>query len=409
MDMDYKSGIRKITCKLFVHFKDEDDHIWRFDDSWNIVIGEFSLSNLGGDKLQMSFIFNADIVKTEETGNTTMTIPYEGLEEFQPCLEKIEVLLDMLTLHCGIPLTIEDGSFVFNGGGYASSSNPVINTVKLNDVSGLQKRFANLIGAHTDMSNAIRFFRLSQLDKDYNGKAVKLWSSLEALYKGYEKSEETICKKLTKSEKKQILDAINNQTKLSDPEKKRLTDIVCMQKLSSKSTLLSKKLKLMNSSGDYKEEEIKELVAWWSDARNAPSHGEVIKRDDEERQNAVDDCENTVEMLLQSAVTPSMHAYFIGHPSDVDQNFWDENDSTITKKSADCWIKPTPWDTYLLENMGHHKVGNNMPLLYVTHNKIYKLSKEGYDDVSDVSNLPKHYQDAVKKVQTKLNSNKLDT
>jgi len=37
-----------------------------------------------------------------------------------------------------------------------------------------------------------------------------------------------------------------------------------------------------------------------------------------------------------------MYAYFIGHPDDVDQGFWDKNDSTITKMSKDCWIKPTP-------------------------------------------------------------------
>lgn len=397
------SGIRKITCKLTVRFVSEDDHIWHFDDSWNVVIGEFSLSNIGGEKLQVTFVFDADNVKTDKTGHSTLTIPHEGLNELQPYLEKLEVILDLLTLHSGIPLAIEDGSFVFSGGGYGSSSNPVTNVSKLHDISGLQKRFANLATSDSDVSNALRFFRLSQIDKDYNGKAVKLWATLEALYKGYEKGEETICKKLDKKEKKQIRDAINGQTKLSGEEKKRLIDTVFMQKLSSKSTLLSKKLKLMNSNGDYKEEEIKDLVAWWSDARNAPSHGERIKRDDEERQDAVDDCEDTVETLLESGVIPSMHAYFIGHPDDVDQGFWDKNDSTITKMSEDCWIKPTPWGTYLLENMGHHKVGNNMPLLYVSHDKIYELSRDGKTEISDISVLPKEYQEAVNKVQKKLN------
>lgn len=397
------TGIRKITCRLSVRFVAEDDHVWHFDDSWNVVIGEFSLSNFGGEKLQVTFVFNADIVKTDKTGHSTLTIPYEGLNELQPYLEKLETILDLLTLHSGIPLAIEDGSFVFTGGGYGSSSNPVTNVSKLHDISGLQKRFANLIASGSDVGNALRFFRLSQIDKDYNGKAVKLWATLEALYKGYEKGEDTICKKLSKKEKKQIRDAINGQTKLSDEEKKRLIDTVFMQKLSSKSTLLSRKLKLMNSNGDYKEEEIKDLVAWWSDTRNAPSHGERIKRDDEERQDAVDDCEDTVETLLESGVTPSMHAYFIGHPKDVDQGFWDKKDSTITKMSEDCWIKPTPWGTYLLENMGHHKVGNNMPLLYVSHDKVYELSRDGHTELLDMSSLPKHYQEAVNKVQKKLN------
>lgn len=396
------SGIRKMTCKLFVHFIAEDDHIWHFDDSWNIVIGEFSLSNIGGEKLQITFSFNADVVKTAN-GHSNVTIPHEGLEELQPYLEKIEIMLDMLTIHCGIPLAIKDGSFVFTGAGYGSSSNSVTNISKLHDVSGLQKRFTNLVASDSDVGNALRFFRLSQIDKDYNGKAVKLWATLEALYKGYEKSEDTICKKLNKKEKKQVRDVVNSQTKLSAEEKKRLIDTIFMQKLSSKSTLLSKKLKLMNSNGDYKEAEIKELVAWWSDARNAPSHGERIRRDDEERQNAVDDFEDTVEVLLESGVTPSMHAYFIGHPSDVDQGFWDKNDSTITKMSEDCWIKPTPWGTYLLKNMGHHKVRNNMPLLYVSHDKVYRLSKDANSEILDISTLPKHYQEAVSKVQKKLN------
>lgn len=397
------TGIRKITCKLTVRFVAEDDHIWHFDDSWNVVLGEFSLSNIGGEKLQVTFVFDADVVKTDSNGHSTITIPHEDLDELQPYLEKLEVILDLLTLHSGLPLAIEDGSFFFSGAGYGSSSNPVTNVSKLNDVSGLQNRFAKLVASDSDVGNAIRFFRLSQIDKDYNGKAVKLWATLEALYKGYEKSEDTICKKLDKKEKKQISNVINSQTKLSDEEKKRLIDTILMQKLSSKSTLLSRKLKLMNSNGDYKQEEIKDLVAWWSNARNAPSHGERIRRDDEERQDAVDDCEDTVETLLESGVTPSMHAYFIGHPNDVDQGFWDKNDSTITKLSEDCWIKPTPWGTYLLENMGHHKVGNNMPLLYVSHDKVYELSRDGHSEIPDISSLPKRYQEAVNKVQKKLN------
>lgn len=397
------SGIRKIICKVTIRFIAEDDHIWHFDDSWNVVLGEFSLSNVGGEKLQVTFMFDADIIKTNKIGKSTLIIPHEDLNELQPYLEKLEIILDLLTLHSGTPLAIEDGSFVFTGGGYGSSTNPVTNISKLHDVSGLQKRFDNLINSSSGVDNAIRFFRLSQIDKDYNGKVVKLWATLEALYKGYEKSEDTICKKLDKKEKKQIRDAINNQTKLSDDEKKRLIDTMFMQKLSSKSTLLSRKLKLMNSNGDYKEEEIKDLVAWWSDARNAPSHGERIKRDDEERQNAVDDCEDTVETLLESSVTPSMHAYFIGHPNDVDQNFWNKNDLTITKMTDDCWVKPTHWGTYLLENMGHHKTGNKMPLLYVSHDKVYQLSQNGNTEVSDINTLPKHYQEAVDKIQKKLN------
>lgn len=397
------SGIRKITCKLFVRFVTEDDHSWHFDDSWNIALGEFSLSNLGGEKLQITFVFDADIVKIDKTGRSTVTIPHDGLDDLQPYLEKLEIILDVLTLHSGIPLAIEDGSFVFTGGGYGTSSNPVTNISKLSDVSGLQKRFSGLVVSDSDVGNALRFFRLSQIDKDYNGKAMKLWATLEALYKGYEKSEDTICKKLNKKEKKQIRDVINSQTKLSVEEKERLINSILMQKLSSKSTLLSRKLKLMNSNGDYKQEEIKDLVAWWSDARNAPSHGERIRRDDEERQNAVDDCEDTVEVLLESGVTPSMHAYFIGHPDDVDQGFWDKNDSTVTKMSEDCWIKPTPWGTYLLENMGHHKVGNNMPLLYVSHDKVYELSKDGNTEILDINTLQKRYQEAVNKVQKKLN------
>lgn len=383
-------------------FVAEDDHIWHFDDTWNISIGDFTIQNMGGDKLRVSFSFEADVISISEDGHSTLTIPHEGLDELQPHLERLETLLDLLTLHSGIPLSIEDGSLVFRGAGYTTNSNPVTNTKPLHDVSGLEARFTGLTVSENDVANALRFFRLSLLDKDYNGKAVKLWATLEALYKGYEKSEETICKKLTKKEKNEIRRVINSQEKLSDEEKKRLIDALFVQKLSSKSSLLSKKLNLMNSSGDYKEEEIRDLVAWWSDARNAPSHGERIKRDDEDRKDAVDDFEDTAEMLLQSSVNPSMHAYFIGHPKDVERGFWNKNDSTITKFTDDCWVKPTEWGTYLLEHMGKHKVGNNAPLLYVSHNKVYELSPTGNTEVTDIESLPQNYRDAVIKTQSKL-------
>jgi DNA-binding ferritin-like protein (Dps family) len=44
-----------------------------------------------------------------------------------------------------------------------------------------------------------------------------------------------------------------------------------------------------------------------------------------------------------------------------------------------------------------------MPLLYVSHDKVYELSQDGKTEISNISTLPKEYQKAVKKVQKKLN------
>jgi len=403
---DKRLPASKYHCSVLAKFISEDNQIWHFDDSWNVNIGGFQLQNHGGEKLKISFTFEAALTSISPDGRRTTIIADEDLDEFQPHRdEKLEVLLDLLSLHAGTPLAIIDGSFVIQGGGYGSSCSPVTNTLSLFDTSGLEKRYQNLLSNKNDLTNALRFFRLSLMDKDWNGKAIKLWATLEALYKGYELAEDPICRKLSRQEKKQIRNVINNQEKLSDREKQRLINTIFMQKLSSKSTLLSQRLHLMNEGGSYEEDEIAELVAWWSDARNAPSHGERIRPDDEERQNAVDDFEDTVEMLLQSGVTPAMHAYFIGHPDDVERGFWDKNDETITKETDDCWIKPTEWGRYLLENMGHHKVGSNMPLLYVSHDKAYELSREGITELVDISSLPEQYQVAIKKVQKKLNEN----
>ncbi len=389
------------SCSLLIKATAEDNHIYHFDDSWNLSIDGFKFTKSGDDRVKVNFSFQAQLHQVDDKGNLVTVIGDKNMDEIQPFLEKLESLLDILTLYTDVPLVIDDGSFVISGAGMSTLSNPVTNTLMLHDLSGLGSRYSHL-QTNEDLSNAVRFFRLSLIDKKYSGKAVKLWAALESLYKEAKDEVPTIWSQMEVAEKQKLDDLINTFN-LEEDLKDRLRGAIKYQKTLSDKDVLSRKVKLMNESGDISQNNVRKLIKWWSEPRNISAHGRIIRRDDVDRKEAVEDLENTLKMLLQSGISPSMHAYFIGHPKDVDQDFWDENDSTITKKTEDCWIKPTPWGTYLLENMRHHKVGDNMPMLYVSHDKVYELSRKGNTEVLDTSILPTHYQEAVKKVQKKLN------
>lgn len=400
-----QAPISNVSCSLLVKFVAEDDHIYEFDDSWNVTIGEFQLLNQGGSRLLINFSFQAQLISVDKKGHSVTTIPHEELVEMQPYLEKIEILLDLLSLQTGTPLSIEDGSFKFRGAGFSSSSGPVTNINKLFDLAGVEQRYENLI-KDKNLTNATRFFRLSQINKEYNGKATMLWASLEALYKGYEKGLKPIWNSLNKTDQKK-LETIINSLPIGNTEKKRLLNALMYQVPSSKQELLSQKIKLMNSKGEHTEDYMNQLIKWWSGSRNYPAHGERIKRNDGDKQEAIDHLEDTLETLLQSNLAPSLHGYFIGHPRDMEGKFWDKDDYTTIKLSKRCWVKPSHFvlgaTDQILRDIGHYKVHENEHLLFVSHNKVLSLSKKGVDELLDTSMLPKIFIEAVTRVQKKLN------
>jgi len=403
--------ISNVSCSVLVKFVAEDDHVYQFDNSWNVTIGNFLLSNKGNARLQIRFSFQAQLRSIDKNGHSVTLLPHEDLVEIQPYLEKTEILLDLLSLQVGTPLAIEDGSFEFNGAGFISSSNPVTNTNKLYDFPGLEKRYQNLL-KNKNLINATRFFRLSQIDKEYNGKAIKLWAALEALYKGYEKGLKPIWNNLVKTDQRKLELAIKSLP-IGGKEKERLLNAVKYQTPLSKQELLSQKIKLMNNSGEYTSEDMTQLLKWWSGLRSYPAHGERIKKDDEYKQSTIEDLEDTLETLLKSSLEPSLYGYFIGHPQDMDGDFWNKDDYTIKKVSSRCWIKPNHFilgaTDQILRDIGHHKIRDNEPFLFVSHNKVISLSKEGVAEITNLSELSKEFRGTVQRVKRKLNKTaKLD-
>ncbi len=400
----------KVNCSLNIKFLGEDDHIYTFDDTWNIDVGDFQIQNTLGNKLKVSFQFTAQLESLDEEGGRMFEIPHEELAELQPYLEKLEILLDILSFQTDLPLKIEDGSFEFNGGGYASTSNPVINTISLQDLPGLTKRYQNLLKKE-ELINTFRFFRLSQIDNEPNGKAIKLWATLEALYKGYEKNIKSIWSTLIPSDQKVLLETIESLETGPD-EKAHLKAALESRKTLSKTEMLSQKIKLMSPDGEHTQEQIKGLVSWWASSRHNPAHGTRIKQSDEVKLDALNDLESTLEMLLGDTVRPSTLHFFIGHPNDLGEKFWSKDDYTVKQLSSECWVKPgnliLGTHDQILESIGNQKISNNKPFLYVSHDQIILLDKNGLSRITDLSTLPQEFKEAVEKIQIRLNKEPVD-
>jgi len=76
-----------VICSLLVKFVAEDDHIYNFDDSWNVTIGDFQLSNRGDTRLQIRFSFQAKLRSVDKKGHSAVLLPHEDLSEIQPYLD----------------------------------------------------------------------------------------------------------------------------------------------------------------------------------------------------------------------------------------------------------------------------------------------------------------------------------
>lgn len=378
--------MNKVQVKLLIRFQsDEDNFHLKFSSDWNFSIDGFQFSFINENQVQVSFEYEAELSEEWADGQIAHRIPSEGDPEFEEKREKLEKVLDLISLSSGHGIKIQTGSATVSSRGIGSS-NPVENTrvVVLPDVEGITKRL-EYVKRRNDkgLFNGLRSYRMSLSYEDSGEKIAKLWGVIEQLYS-------KTGGKMFSSEELDKLKQLLNDWDVS-PDFKReivLTRAKDAPEISPMESMVAK-VKLMDEEGDFSPEEIRKILSEWRKARSSTAHG-GRRSSSEEVDDVLWDIEQTVEALIGNQVYPKMIRYLLFQESDINKEFLERQGFLVSKlKDGYCAYAIRFGDFEHYKTFLPNELTSNEASIYVvSHNEIHKLTKTntqlvGMDDLKE--------------------------
>lgn len=401
-----------VKCSILIKFYSSDNDVYRFNDSWNFKIDKYQFKRIDDFNVKIEFCYSEKLYDVKNKKISIGKIPSRFSDIFVEELDRVVSLIDLISLHISQPLEIIYDSLEFSAETGATLAPKNDRTIEISDIDDISSRFDYLLGKN-NVRNSLRFFRLSQIDNDINGKGIKLWATLEGLYSGFEKGNKPILNNISEDHNVKLCELINEFYEISLEDKETLKRVIKDIKQFSKKNLLANKLDLTDEKGTLSKEETEKLLDWWSGPRNKPAHGARIKPMDKASEDAIEDMEDNTKMFLFDSIKPPMYGYFLGDPADFknkenqsENTFLDpRKDYSAQKHYDDCVSSPTSWDDkdYLIKHVLFNKYGENRPILFITHDKVMDIKANSNLSQENVKKLPKHYQKVIELLQKKLN------
>jgi len=392
--------MNKVQGKLLIRFQsDEDNNHLRFSPEWNFTIDAFHFTFIDKDHVQVSFEYEAESTELWSKKQVAYLIPSDRDPEFYKKKEKLENIIDLISLSTGHGIKVKTGSVTLSAQGIGSS-NPVENTkvVVLPDIDGITKRVACVKNrGERGLYNALRAYRMSLSYEQPEEKIAKLWSAMEQLYS---KSGGRL---FTDEEYQKLEQFLNEWKEL--PEKKR---VVLLQRVhdtpeTSPMDSMVAKVKLMNEDGNLATTEVKAILSEWRSIRSSTAHGgrgsnrEVID-------DVLWDIEGTVETLIGSQVYPKMIRYLFFRESDVNKDFLERQGILVRKVSNEYCAYAIKYDEFdLYKSFLPNEITSSDACVYIiSHNVIHKLTKTELQEL-EVSQIDASVKNMLLKIQREIN------
>lgn len=303
---------------------------YEFGDGWDFEIHGFRFSK-ENDELYVSYEFEFEVEQDDPNFGKVLSGPHEDSEELLEKEYELETLLDVIALETGEGLRIETDTYSYTWGNHTEK---VTGTNVLHfsgDTESIGTRYRNVLKTDDSLQDALRFYRLNKLDDDLGERAMQLWTVIERLY-GKQPDE----KYLSKQEVKTIMECIQ---KSGIPENKHEKIRTALNFINPVNTLdlLADRIKLKTQDGPMSEEELKELLGYWKDLRGSQGHGRYLLRS-EDLEFSIWDIEDTVELFLESKISPKLYHAYAFKDSSLDDR-WKKSPSLI--KLGDWNIVPS--------------------------------------------------------------------
>lgn len=294
--------IVELTCST------HKDHYY-FTGEWNFQIDKFSFKKKNNNELDVSFSFDAVLTRHDDKKHIThQEMPSEHTRKFQSEENRLETMLDLISLAIGYGLRIKPDSYLFSCP--TSRDNPVTNDLPIEkpDTGATEKRYQKLVknsSRKKGIITALRAYRRSLWNEEPSDRVPKLYSALEQAY-----GQGAGGNMLLKEDVKKIGKFIET---IGITKEKKGVILNQISRIPSKSPneILIEKIGLMNENGEVTEKEKRELFAFWRKVRSIPAHGSILPKRGEPIQLLLHDLGSTVEALLYGEVKPKLIYYFL--------------------------------------------------------------------------------------------------
>lgn len=344
---------------------------YQFGDGWNFEINGFTFHTVEAVSLYVSYEFEYEIERDDPDFGKVLSGPHESDNELLEKEYELETLLDVIALEAGVGLRIETDTYSFIWGNSSESmttNGPISFDANLGSIA---ERFTNLLNAEESLQDALRFYRLNTLEDDLGERAMQLWTVIERLY-GKQPNE----KYLSRDEVNTIMSCIEGSS-IADEKHKKIRDALNYINPINTLDLLADRIKLKTQDGPMSASELKELLRYWKELRGSQGHGRYLLRSEDLEFN-IWDIEDTVELFLESKVSPKLYHVYIFRDSSLGDD-WKKHPSLL--KIGEWNIVPSRGAGLMgLANVMRHSLRDDKAVYIFDYARIIRVNREGFMD-----------------------------
>lgn len=365
---------------------------YAFGDDWNFVVNGFNFQKEEDANLYVSYEFEFEVERDDPDFGRVLSGPHEDDKELLEKEYELETLLDVIAIEAGVGLRIETDTYSFAWGSHTerTTSN---NSLTLNaDPGSIAERFSNLLKADESLQDALRFYRLNTLEDDLGERAMQLWTVIERLY-GKQPDE----KYLSKDEVKTIMKCIR-ESGVAEEKHEKIREAMNYINPVNTLDLLADRIKLKTQEGPMNENDLKELLGYWKNLRGSQGHGRYLLRS-ENLEFSIWDIEDTVELFLESKVSPKLYHVYIFRDSSLSDD-WKKHPSL---EKVGYWnIVPSRGaGLRSLANVIQHSVLDENEVYVFDYSKVIRIARGGYTEIS-IDELAPSVREIVEDEQSKM-------
>lgn len=367
---------------------------YEFGSDWSFEINGFNFHRDEDANLYVSYEFEFEIERDDPNFGKVLSGPHESDNELLEKEYELETLLDVIALEAGVGLRIETDTYSFawqNSGESMTHNGPLNFGANLDSIT---ERFSNLLNADESLQDAFRFYRLNTLEDDLGERAMQLWTVIERLY-GKQPDE----KYLSKEEINTIMGCIEGSD-IAVEKHKKIRDALNYINPINTLDLLADRIKLKTQDGPMSETDLKELLSYWKKLRGSQGHGRYLLRSEDLEFN-IWDIEDTVELFLESKVSPKLYHVYIFKDSSLG-DAWKKHPSL--EKIGDWNVVPSRGaDLTSLANVIKHSIRDDAEAYIFDYTRVIRVDRDGYAD-KPIDELDASVRSIVSDEQLKMNS-----
>lgn len=373
-----------------------------FGDGWDFTIKKYTFKKVSDTRVEVQFSFSANLHIVED-GETVHELPSVHTDAYQEEEEKLDRVLDVLSLHmsCGIWIVPDSHRFTTATSRDGQRQSQKTINRKTSDELEDQLSFLDDKDINQPIIRALRHYRSFLNDNELGWKITKLWSIIETLY-GY-KAGGSLMSIVLKEEREDLYKKINSFSSLNNNQKAVLIDRLKSTQEKGIIEIISNRINIMNEEGTISDEEKAKMLKPWQKTRGKQSHGNIIPKRNQEELFSLFDMESFIETMLGNQLKPKILSFLVFEKDSLQDTVYKHYGKIVSKSRSILSLPIRSNNAGFYKKELKYYVKDKGSLILLVHCKNIQCLRNDEWQETTKENLPKSFKNIVEKLQEKIN------